>query len=250
MLYYAKYIERTANDPQEERAMAVIREASLNWLSEVQADPRIQYVFRGQDNRSTHYFLQAHSHAQLHDLLDRDPLSMHCRIEFEPLLTTLEMAEALEDYLDDRVLSPEDRHQLEFPKKEISADETYFLAIKIVAPFSPLLSQAVQDTIHFNTLISQTAHTDDREIADYNPVAKPIGILIMKAGSEAEVLEHVQGCQVYIDTTVEIQRLLTVSQAIADNNARLERFMCGGFSGTSGKDGSDVREEFRRKQHG
>ncbi|MEO8649846.1 MAG: hypothetical protein ABI539_11835 [Acidobacteriota bacterium] len=247
MLYYAKYIERSANDPQENRAMAVIREASLNWLSEVKGDPRIQYVFRGQDNRSTHYFLQADSHGQLHDLLDRDPLSMHCRIEFDPLLTTLEMADALEVYLDDRVLSTEDRRQLDFPKKEIYDDETYFLAMKVVVPFSPLLRQTVQDTIHFNTLISQTAHTDDREIADFNPVAKPIGILIMKAESEAEVLAHVQSCQVYVDTTVEIQRLLTIPQAINDNNALLERLMCGGFRGSSGKDGSDLRAEFRRK---
>lgn len=245
MLYYAKYFEKTSGDPQEARAMAVIRDASLNWLTQVQTDPRIQYVFRGQDNRSTHYFLNADSHESLHELLDQDPLSMHSQIEFDPLLTTLEMATALEAYLNSNVLSGEDRKELEFPKKEILPDGKYFLAIKVVAPFSALLSQAAQDTIHYNTLISQTAHKDDREIADFNPVAKPIGILIMRAKSEAEVLEHVENCQVFVDTTVHIQQLLTIRQALTQNGALLERFMVGGFSGNPGRDGSDLRPEFK-----
>lgn len=246
MLYYAKYIERESIDPQEARAMAIIREASLNWLASVEDDLRLQYVFRGHDNRSTHYFIDADSHVSLHEVLDRDPLSMHCRIEFEPLLTTLAMATALEAYLGSEVLSAEDHRELEFPRRKISADGKYFLAIKTVAPFSPLLNQISQDTIHYNTLISQTAHKDDREIADFNPVAKPVGILIMRAESEEEVREHVRNCQVFVDTTVHIERLLTVSQAQVENALFLSEMLVGGFQGDPGRDGSDLRFEFRR----
>jgi muconolactone delta-isomerase len=245
MLYYARYIERASSDPQEARAMAVIRNASLNWLAGVKDDPRIQYVFRGEDNRSTHYFIDADSHDSLHELLDHDPLSMHCQIEFDPLLTTLAMATLLETYLDTKVLTGDDRRELEFPKKEILPNETYFLAIKVVAPFSPLLNQATQDAIHYNTLISQTTHKDEREIADFNPVAKPVGILIMQAKSKQEVLEHVQDCQVFVDTTVRIERLLTVSQALAQNAGQLSEMMVGGFLDRPGRDGSDVRPEFK-----
>ena len=68
----------------------------------------------------------------------------------------------------------------------------------------------------------------------------------MRAESEEEVREHVRNCQVFVDTTVHIERLLTVSQAQAENALFLSEILVGAFKDGPSRDGSDLRPEFRR----
>jgi hypothetical protein len=75
----------------------------------------------------------------------------------------------------------------------------------------------------------QRVHADSREICDYNPVGKPVGLLVMEAASAHEVSEHVSGCEVYVDTKVTIERLLTPTQALAEAETEYDRYCVGVF---------------------
>jgi len=213
--------------------MAVIRSRSIKYLDEVLHTGRLLYAFRSVSNFETHLFLDATSARDMHELLDGDPLISHCSLVIEPLLTGTEMAGALQDYLREEILRAEDWVGLEFTRTPLDPDGTYFLARKVVRPFSPLLSIEDQNRIHRNTLISQRAHTDSREVADFNPVGKAVGILIMRAESEEEVRSHVSGCEVYVDSAVTIDRVLTLKQAQESNMALLATLMRGEFVGAS-----------------
>lgn len=231
MLYYLHSVEREPSDPQEERALLGLQLRSISWLEVAADDPRIRFAFRGERNASTHLFLDATSHLDLHELVDADPLASYSTVALEPVLTPVEMAQALERYLGHQVLAPTDWKELSALSSGRALDptETLFLARKLVRPFSPLLSQHDQDIIHHNTLISQKAHMDPREVADFNPVGKPVGILIMRAGSVEEVLAHVSDCEVFVDSQVTIERLLTLPQARQNAEEKLERLSVGGF---------------------
>lgn len=229
MLFYVRSTERRPADPQEERALLSLQRQSLDWLDRVSDDARVRYAFRGENNASTHLFLNTPNHLDLHEFIDADPLASYAAVDVEPLLTPVEMAQALERYLGKNVLAPADWEGLAFPPARIDPSATYLLARKVVAPFSPLLDRATQDIIHHNTLVSQTAHSDDREIADFNPVGKPVGILIMRADSVEEVLEHVSNCEVYVDSKVTVERLLTLLQARQHLERSAERLLVGGF---------------------
>jgi hypothetical protein len=230
MLFYVRLIERECRDPQECRAMARIRQRSIAWLLHMERDSRFLYAFRDVDNLVTHLFLDAATSIELHLLIDPDPLMSHCTVEIEPLLTGTEMAGALEGYLGAKILRPDDWKGLEFVRRPIDPDDSYYLARKVVEPFSPLLDVEDQNRIHRNTLISQRAHIDTREVADFNPVGKPVGILIMTATSEDEVRAHVCECEVYVDSAVSIQRLFTLQQADSANERILRQYLRGEFA--------------------
>src|SRR5256885_8056161 len=191
MFYYVHLSERQCNDPQEMRAMANIRAQSIDWLQRQQEQSRFEYAFRDIKNTHTYIFLNSESHSKLNRLLDQDPLISYSYVEIEPILTTLEMVETLKDYLevDADYFTSQELEELKFHRRAIDPNSTYFMARKIVAPFNPLLDKGTQDKIHLNTLRSQKAHADQREIADYNPVGKPVGILVMQASTLEEVDE-------------------------------------------------------------
>lgn len=233
MFYYVRLSERVCRDPQEMRAMAVIRDLSIDWLQTQEKDNKFEYVFRNFDNTETYIFLNFESHNELNELLDQDPLISYSTLQIEPLVTTLEMVKTLKNYLEvnEDFFSPEDIEELKFHRRTIEPESTYFMARKVVAPFSPLLGQEIQDKIHLNTLRSQKAHADSREIADYNPVGKPVGILVMQATTLKEVEEHVMGCEVFVDTTVEYTQLLTLNQAKITNQRTIAKYNVGCFQG-------------------
>ncbi len=231
MFYCVRLSERVCRDPQEMRAMAAIRDRSIDWLQTQEKNNKFEYVFRNFDNTQTYIFLNSESHNELNELLDQDPLISYSTLEIEPLVTTLEMVKTLKNYLDvnEKFFSPEELEELEFHRQVIEPDSTYFMARKVVAPFSPLLGQEIQDKIHLNTLRSQKAHADSREIADYNPVGKPVGILVMQAMTLEEVEEHVKGCEVFVDTTVDYTQLLTLNQAKVSNQKTIAKYNVGCF---------------------
>lgn len=231
MFYYVRLSERVCLDPQEMRAMAAIRDRSIDWLQTQEKINKFEYVFRNFDNTETYIFLSSESHNELNELLDQDPLISYSTVEIEPLVTTLEMVKTLKNYLEvnENFFSPEELEELEFHRQVIEPESTYFMARKVVAPFSPLLKQEIQDKIHLNTLRSQKAHADSREIADYNPVGKPVGILVMQAMTLEEVEEHVKGCEVFVDTTVDYTQLLTLNQAKVSNQKTIAKYNVGCF---------------------
>jgi muconolactone delta-isomerase len=235
MFYYVHLTERPCGDPQEERAMAGIRAQSITWLQLQYQQGKFEYVFKDSRNTNTYIFLNAQSHSELNELLDQDPLISYCYVEIEPLLTTFEMVDTLTRYLgtEEDYFTAQELEELKFHREAIDPDSTYFMARKVVKPFSPLLDKETQDRIHLNTLRSQKAHTDAREVADYNPVGKPVGILIMQAKTQEEVEEHVRACEVFVDTTVEYVRLLTLNKALDVNQTIVEKYSVGCFKETS-----------------
>lgn len=230
MHFYIELKEREVSDPQEARAMSVIREQSIRWLQTNLEKGIFSMVFRDFDNSTTHIFLESNSSRQLHSQIDPDPLISHAHVSIEPLLTPLEMAEELQSYLNATLLDEKDLEELKFSPPNVSQNGSYFLARKEVLPFSPLLSVATQRRIHENTLLAQKAHIDPREVADFNPIGKAVGILIMSANSEEEVLSHVRSCEVFVDTSVRITKLLTLKQAYEANAERLKALNPGVFA--------------------
>lgn len=231
-LFFVTLVERESLDPQEARAMVGIRAKSLSWLAAGVDSGRLRYAFRDELNTTSYLVVEASSHTQLHRLLDPDPLISHCMVSVEPVLRTVDMVRELVDYLDteqDRSqLTGEDWEELEgHGTKAIDDDALYYLAVKKVRPFSPLLPLKQQDEIHRNTLIAQSAHLDERELLDLNPVGKPIGILVMQAASRDEVEAHVASCEVYVDTIVSYTRLLTIKQAINHNEVEGSKYFVG-----------------------
>lgn len=231
MFYYVRLSERECRDPQEMRAMATIRERSIEWLQTQEMNDKFEYVFRDVDNTQTHIFLNSESHNDLNELLDQDPLISYSTVEIEPLVTTLEMVKTLKSYLEvnEDFFSAGDLEELQFHRQAIDSNSTYYMARKVVCPFSPLLKQEIQDKIHLNTLRSQKAHADSREIADYNPVGKPVGILVMQATSLKEIEDHVKSCEVFVDTIVDYTQLLTLNQAMLSNQKIITKYNVGCF---------------------
>ena len=229
MFFYIKLTERACEDPQEARAFAAIREKSLLWLREMMQFPGtgFRYAFRNKLNNTAHYFVEVKNNHALHELIDPDPIISYCYIDIEPLLTAQEMVDSLQLYLKEQMITEEDHFELTFPVRQLSNDLTYFLARKVVMPFSPLLTVEEQNKIHYNTLLAQTAHLDEREIIDYNPACKPVGLLVMQAENEQEVLEHVKNCEVFVDTRVHIEELLTVENALLHNQQIIEYYKVG-----------------------
>lgn len=219
-IFYVTVIERACRDPQEARAMSRLRRASLNWIKQSLSQGEITYAFRDEQRRTSHFFIRSQRHSNLYRLLDADPLISYSDVRVEPVIESSDLVDILSDQLgDDDLRFPGWKmDEIRFRPKQLDPHGCYWLAIKTVAPFSPLLSEAEQRQIHANTLVSQRAHSDPREILDVNPVGRPIGILVMEANCRQSVLDHVSGCEVFIDTNVEICALMTVEQAIAAND--------------------------------
>ena len=187
-LFYVKSIERESRDPQEERAMALLRKKSIDW-SDAECDLTLLYAFRSERDFTGHIFLECESHQRLQQILFSDPLALHCTLDVMPLLTSFDAMQDLQQFRQREILTPDDFDKLRFHKQEIDQDESHYLIVKGGSAggvgtgfgFSPLLPIEDQNRIHDNTLSSQRAHFDAREVADFNPVGMPVGILIMKA---------------------------------------------------------------------
>ncbi len=209
--------------------MARLRVSGLDWLAAQEAAGVLQLAFRDASNSCSYLLVEAVDHVALHRALDPDPLISYSEVRIEPVLRTGDMVRELTTYLGSGAptLKDEDWRALDSHGGRVDPAGSYFLAVKEVRPFSPLLPVAEQEQIHANTLVSQRAHSDGREILDVNPVGRAVGILIMAAADEREVQEHVHQCEVFVDTTVTYTRLLTITQARESNAAILVRMLPG-----------------------
>jgi len=158
---------------------------------------------------------------ELDALIKNDPLFPYCQVSVTPVIDTEWLIREAQAYLKEEIIPVERAAELVHPLTPASEDRNYFLVTKEVRPFSPLLPESIQDEIFRKTVRSQNAHENhDLEFADHNPVGQQIGILI-GCGTEDEVMHHVRHCEIYPDTVVTCEPLLTLGHAYRQCAARL-----------------------------
>jgi len=215
--------ERHCHDAQENAAMLQIRAKAIDYRASLLAANTLTYAFYFRDRPVGIAFAQTESNNDLDMLIKRDPLFPYCKVEVTPVIDTEWLILEAQDFLKEELISPARAAKLVHPPQP--ADETmeYLLVRKEVLPFSPLLPQSEQDEIFRRTVRSQDAHANKAlEFADLNPVGSQIGILI-GCGSRNEVMEHVEHCEVYPDTVVSCEALLTLGQAFVQCVDQLRR---------------------------
>lgn len=190
--------------------MLQLRLDAIRYRSELLANGNLVYAFFSRNGLGICMF-KSDSHEELDYLLKRDPQFCHCETQVVPVIDTIALVDEAEDYLEEKILTADEREDLIQHEKSIDDSKAYWLAWKEVKPFSPLLSRSVQDDIHRRTVTSQRAHTEDFEFSDDNPVGRPIGILVAE-GPLDRLREHVERCEVFPDTVVEYTELLTCAQ--------------------------------------
>src|SRR5476649_432820 len=219
--YLIRITERRCQDPQEESAMLRIRAAALEYRAMRLEAQELGYSFCLRDRASSVQLAWAGSNQALDLLIKRDPLFPYSEIDVTPVIDTEWLIQEAQDYLGEEIISGARASQLVHPQQEAREDRSYFLVWKEVRPFSPLLAEAIQDDIYRRTVRSQDAHENNRlKFADHNPVGQQVGILI-GCGSEAEVMAHVRNCEVFPDTVVTCEALLTLSAAFTQCCNRL-----------------------------
>ncbi len=212
MRLFTKMVERLNLDAQERRHMIRHRLDSIEYKTKLLQEGIAAYAFHSVD-LATSFTMFDVGELELADLkIKRDPLFGHCHNTIVPCVSTEALVREAQDYLGEEIFSSDSLEGLNFPKKPIREDKEYWLAWKIVPPFSPLLTLEEQNDVHRRTVLAQEGHFDDMEFADDNPVGMPVGILISEASLES-TQKHIEDCDVFPDTVVEYTRLLTLAQS-------------------------------------
>lgn len=211
--FYVRMHERRCLDAQELAAMLSHRLRALQYHEALLRDNKILFGFAAGDDCVSSILLYAVSgHEELDWLIKRDPHFAYTACDVVPVVTTEALVREAQDFLGEHIFPAEELPKLNFPTKLIRPDGEYWLAWKEVSPFSPLCSEEVQNDVHRRTILAQRGHFENLEFADYNPVGRPVGILIGE-GELKGIREHVETCDVFPDTRVEYTRLWTHKQA-------------------------------------
>lgn len=214
--------ERRCADAQEEAAMLRIRAKALDYREYLLERGDLAYAFQLQDTASGLMLALATTNAELDAMLKADPLFPYSRLTVTPVIDTEWLIREAQDHLKEEIISNERAAELVHPLQRPRDDQSYLYVTKEVLPFSPLLPESAQDEIFRKTVRSQNAHENhELEFADHNPVGRQIGILI-GCGSEEDVMAHVRHCEVYPDTVVTCEPLLTLRHAYRQCAARLQ----------------------------
>jgi len=221
MLFHVYLTERETHDPQEEVAMLRHRIESLNYWMGLLRSKRVGLVFKTAAGSSTVLIVDSESVESLDRLIKAEPLFPYATVTVEPVISSRSMVEELQDYLGEKLLNDKELSGLEQKPVTIDPHATYFMIIKTLKAFSPLLSKEQQRDIHRRTALSQRLHTAAIEVADCNPVGRPVGILFAKCKSLDEIQQHVAKAPIYPDTIVEFHQLLTLEQALSASTKRL-----------------------------
>lgn len=213
MKFYVVFRERACVDPNESAAMMRHRLRSLDYQQQLLDQGHLVYAFRSSEDPSRGVMMfQVERMDQLDVFLKNDPLWPYCVVDTTPVLGTEHMTREIESYLGERILSEADYAALSWEPRPIQPDGEYWLAWKIVPPFSPLMSEEAQNDVYRRTAVSQRAHQSPYEFNDENPVGKSVGILVFE-GPYDEMLEHVTHCDVYRDSEIEFTSLDTLPRA-------------------------------------
>jgi len=204
--------ERDCVDPNERAAMMQIRLKSIAYQSGLISKGEILYAFKIGDLSRTVAMYESGSLEDLDRALKNDPLWPYAWVDTMPVLGTEQMTREIESYLGERILTDADYSALHWDIRPIRKEGEYWLAWKIVPPFSPLMSEQAQNDVYRRTAISQRAHQSPKELNDENPVGKSVGILLFE-GTFAELKHHVTHCDVYRDSDIEFTPLEPLARA-------------------------------------
>jgi muconolactone delta-isomerase len=212
MKFFVQMTERQTFDSQELAAMLRHRLDSITYQQKLLDKGDLAYAFRTKQGNQSVLMYEINSLEYLDLLIKRDPHFPYSEIEVVPVVSTETLVREAQEYLNEQIFSDNELPKLNFPRKPINSEATYWLAYKKVKPFSPLLSEEEQNDVHRRTILAQQGHFDDLEFADDNPVGKPVGILVAECSLE-KVQAHVETCDVYPDTVVIYNELLPLKRA-------------------------------------
>ncbi len=221
MRFFVRMTERSTSDPQELSAMLQHRLNSIAYQQSLLDSELLAYAFRIYEGRVAIELFEVDSLETLDRLIKADPQFPYSMNDVTPLVSTQAMVKEASDYLGESILTEAELAELTFPRKSIEPGSMYWLAYKEVKPFSPLLSQEMQNDVHRRTVVSQRSHHAALEFADDNPVGKSVGILVA-CGELHEVQAHVRNCEVYPDTEVEFTELMPLKRAWESTVGRLQ----------------------------
>lgn len=214
--------ERRCADAQEEAAMLRIRAKAIDYREHLLQRGDLAYAFQFRDIAVGLMLIQASTNNELDAMLKADPLFPYCHVTVTPVIDTEWLITEAQDYLKEEIITKERAAQLVHPLQCPRDDRNYLYVTKEVLPFSPLLPRSAQDEIFRKTVCSQDAHENrELEFADHNPVGRQIGILI-GCGTEEDVMAHVRHCEVFPDSVVTCEPLLTLRYAYRQCAARLQ----------------------------
>ena len=220
MLFFVEMLERSPADPQEYASMLRHRIYSIRYQKEFLEKGELYYAFRSEDGDRAILMYDVDTLERLDWIIKRDPQFSYTETIVTPVVSSKALVIEAEDFIGESILSKKEIDELDIPKRAIHDDATYWLAYKVVHPYSPLLSIEEQRDIDRRTILAQRGHYENLEFADHNPVGRPIGILIAE-GEFENVKSHVESCAVFPDTTVEYTRLLSLTRAEIYSNSEL-----------------------------
>lgn len=225
MQFFIRGYEREPQDPPEEAAMTRYRLESNQRLIELLGfDRPLTYAFRTEDNHRSYMLFDVDSLEELDQLIKADSLFPYSTFEIVPVISGRHMAEEIQAYLSEVILSDDELRSLEARPVQIDPIGVYYIADKQMPSFSSLLPEPEQREIHRRTLVSQRLHDSPLEISDVNPVGRMEGILVLRASSNDEVATHLQRAPIYSDTNVRVERVLTLEQSSEIGSEWLQRY--------------------------
>jgi hypothetical protein len=224
MRFFIEMEERKTHDPQELVAMLRHRVASCQYQLKLIEDEKIIYSFKSRDGLKSFLGIESSSFSEVDRIIKLDPLFAYSTITTTPVIPLRDLVEEIQDYIGEVIMDPEECDKLSSPPTtEKKPNEKYFLARKIVKPFSPLLSEEEQKDVARRTVLAQAYHWSEMEVYDENPLGQPVGILIAKAQSAQEVVDHVSECEVYPDTEMEMIELCELQETIIEAEIQLNK---------------------------
>ncbi len=222
MRFLVRMNERSPRDAQENSAMLLHRLESLRYQADLLASGCLAYAFRAELGSVTVMMFEVDSLTDLDRYLKRDPGWPYCATEVIPVVSTEALIREAQDYLGEFIFAEEELQHLDYVKKPINSDCQYWLAIKEVLPFSPLLSEDAQNDVHRRTVLAQRSHLNPVEFADDNPVGRAVGILVAEGDLES-TKKHVESCEVFPDTIVTYLELSPLPRAWTATVAEIGR---------------------------
>jgi hypothetical protein len=221
MRLYVKTWERECVDAQETKAMLGHRLKGIAYEQKALGDGEFEWAFRESENPGVfHGVIDTECLEAADEILKRNPCWPYCHIRVEPVVTTDALVREAQGFLEEHIMDPATMADLACPAHPPRAGGSYWLAIKEVPPFSPLLPLDAQADVFRRTVIAQLGHKEDCEYADVNPVGRSVGVLVAE-GDEETIRSHVETCEVYPDTVVSYTRLVDLATALERTEARL-----------------------------
>lgn len=222
MLFFVEMAERSSSDPQERAAMIRHRILSIRYQKQFLESGELYYAFRTEEGSSAILMYEVDTLERLDWIIKRDPQFSYTNTTVTPVISSRALVVEAEDFIGESILTKEEIDDLDAPKKPIRDDAIYWLAYKVVRPYSPLLPIEDQRDIDRRTILAQKGHFENLEFADHNPVGRPIGILIAE-GEFENVKSHVESCEVFPDTSVQYTKLKSLTSAEILANDELEK---------------------------